>query len=293
MLFPPVLLDPGMEGSGGGAPGVSGGESVVDLGSEGAGSGSGEGGGGSAEADDYSDLASDERVGKYIAAQEAKKYGHIPEQYRSQEGFGSLTQAQQQLRQIQGDPRWQQMQAQQRQQQGQPPDPFHKSIIAELEAELGAPLAKNQQRFFAGMIDRIAKGMEDRIAKQHFEPLKAHLQQQYFAQERSEASKLPGFTKNEEAIRQVVAKIGCPWESAYKIVMHDVNAKQAKAAQAQTEDSPTLARAPAAADKHKSDGERPSGATAGSGKLPKFKNRLEARAGAASFLRSKGIRVGE
>ena len=291
MLFPPVLLDPGMEGSGGGAPGVSGGESLVDLGS----GGETEGGGGSAEADDYSDLASDERVGKYIAAQEAKKYGHIPEQYRSQEGFGSLTQAQQQLRQIQGDPRWQQMQQQQRQQQGQPPDPFHKSILAELQAETGITIGKDQVRFFSGMIDRIAKGMEDRISKQHFEPLKQHLQRQYFQQERSDASKLPGFAGNEEAIRQVVAQIGCPWESAYKIVMHDVLAKKAKAAAAAAtqDESPTTARTPAAADKHKSDGERPSGATAGSGKLPRFKDKAGARAGAASRLRSLGIRVGD
>lgn len=283
----------------GGGNGSTGGD-LTDPGAPSGDAGSGEGqDGGAAEGsaeDDYSDLAGDERVQAYLH----KQFGHIPEEHRSPDAFkqllghrdqvGTLQQQLQQLQQLQ-------QRAQGGEQQPAVEKAFHEDILASVEKAWGAPIKPEHKRFFGHMIDSIHKAMDGHFKKTYFAPIQQHLQQRALHDEQQRAAALPGYKEHELEIRQIVyqSKGAIPFDQAYKIVMYDKQKKSAGGSIAAS-GAPGAGAASGTSGKPGSqrpvsDGDRPSGASASGGKMPKYKSPEEATNGAAGALRRLGINV--
>lgn len=266
----------------GGAP--AGGDTMTDPGAaalEDAGTDAGQ------PADDYADLAGDERVQAYLE----KQYGHIPAEHRSPEGYQALLGAgreavtlRQQLQQLRehGGQHQQETKAEER--------AFHAQILQDLEGELGQTLKPEQRRFFGGMLDRAFKAMTGHFEATYFTPLRDAFIEQRLMAEQEKAQALPDYAKHADAIRQVVAQYGVPFDAAYKMVMYD---KGAKGAGGSIVAAPSGAASGTSGNAHRPvvDGDRPSGASQSAGKMPKYKSKEGARSGAAAALRRAGISV--
>lgn len=293
MTFPKtrLLFFPDASGGGGAPPADIGLGDGADTASR-AGADAGGGGGDEEGADDFADLAGDERVQKYLASETSKRTAHIPKDLNSPEAVQKLLAAQREYEALKQDPQWQAFRAGAAGRQGgaQPPQeaPFHAAVLEAMEKVSEQPLSKPQRAILGAMIDNIASSLEARFLKTHIDPLKNYLVRQHFDREIAEARKLPDYAKHEPKVRELVERYGIPHAEAYKLAMYD-ELKNRPAGDSAPESG---AEEPAKASARRSgEGDRPSGAGGAMTKMPKYKDAAAARNGAAAYLRSRGIKV--
>ncbi len=286
-----ICYDP--DAAGGGAPsGNTGTSEGFDMGGTDAGSGDGAEVG-QEQADDYSDLAADERVQAYLQ----KQYGHIPEEHRSPDGFKQLLGARDQAQTLQQQLAQMQQQAQGQQQQGgqtKQEQAFHEAILAGL-VKGGHTLTPPVQRLFGDMLKSVHENMTKHFETNYFNPLRDAMVNQRLESEYQQASSLPGFQQNRADIVKVVQQFGVPWDAAYKMVMYDKqkNSQKAGGTVVPPQGGTNGSSGRNGSEKRTSDGDRPSGAASSGGKMPKYKTPDQARSGAAAALRARGIRIEE
>lgn len=247
-------------------------------------------------AEDYSDLAGDPRVQKYVSDLHSKALKDIPKEYRDARKFKELLSHSQILQELQGNPHFQAFMAGQRAGSGQPipqkpqGTPF-RDLLIPLDKQF--QLGERGLDLFGGFAEALSKHVMEEIAKQHINPIREYLAGQNIDREYSEASKLERFTELQPQIQQILQKYGnqLSFTDAYKIALHDNPAKAAAMAAAAAGDEEDaereqkLQRAKA--------GERPTGHGTGEVSLKKAKSRSESRSNAAKRLASLGVDVNQ
>lgn len=259
--------------------------------------------GGGASADDYSDLAGDPRVQKYVSDLHSKALKDIPKEYRDGGKFKELLSARQRLQELESNPGFRAFLAGQAAAQGQAPGNAQQqqkaaSLLEAITGKLGKRygLDDNRATFLGEYGDLISEHLLQAVESKYFKPIQEHLVNQRIESEWAEAQKLPGFQEAFPAIQKVMERYNnsISYQDAYKIAKFDddlqkAQAEAAKAAAAgagEEESDAKLRRA-------KESSEKPTGRGTGDVSLKKARNRESSIENAKRRLAAQGVNLTE